>query len=61
MITLLRPHGYAAPRTSCYTGRSIDAKPTHVENGSKYEEIDTGRVYYYDAENNRWIEGRRFI
>lgn len=29
-----------------------------VENGASYIEIDTGRVYRYDKENNRWIEGK---
>ena len=32
-------------------GRSIYTKPTDVENGASYIEIDTGRVYRYDKEN----------
>ena len=56
MITLYRPSGYDSPRASCYTGRSIDDKPLNVENGSAFKEIDTGRVFRYDAENNIWIE-----
>lgn len=61
MITLLRPSNYSSSRASEYTGRSIDTKPIHVENGSSFEEVDTGRVYYYDAENNQWLEGKRNI
>ena len=56
MITLYRPANYNNPRASEYTGRSIDTKPNHVENGAIYKEMDTGRVYRYDKENNRWIE-----
>ena len=56
MITLYRPANYNNPRAPEFTGRSIDTKPTNVENGASYKEIDTGRVYRYDKENNRWIE-----
>lgn len=56
MITLYRPAGYDNPRAPEYAGRSIDAKPTDVENGAQYTEIDTGRVYVYDAENAVWAE-----
>ena len=56
MITLYRPANYNNPRASEFTGRSIDTKPNDVENGAIYKEIDTGRVYRYDKENNRWIE-----
>lgn len=59
MITLYRPNGYDTPRASEYTGRSIDAKPINVENGASYIEIDTGRVYRYDAENKQWMEGKK--
>ena len=58
MITLYRPAGYDNPRASEFTGRSIDTKPSNVENGASYIELDTGRVYRYDKENNRWIEGK---
>lgn len=57
MITLYRPKGYDSPRVSSFTGRSIDTKPIHVENGAVFKEIDTGRIYRYDKENNLWIEG----
>lgn len=50
MITLYRPENYSNPRAAKYTGRSIDTKPTNVENGASYKEIDTGRIYRYDKE-----------
>lgn len=56
MITQYRPSYYQAPRAPSFAGRSIDDKPLNVENGSTFKEIDTGRVYRYDAENNIWIE-----
>jgi hypothetical protein len=37
-------------------GRSIDTKPINVENGSRYKQIDTGRIYYFEAENKIWYE-----
>lgn len=58
MITLYRPANYTNPRASEFTGRSIDTKPVDVENGASYIELDTGRVYRYDKENNLWIEGK---
>lgn len=56
MITQYRPAYYNNPRASEFAGRSIDTKPIDVENGSEYTEIDTGRVYTYDAENAVWHE-----
>lgn len=36
---------------------STDVKPTDgVPNGAKLLEIDTNRIYFYDAENHQWIE-----
>ena len=58
MLTLYRPANYSTPRESAFTGRSIDTKPSNVENGATYHELDTGRTYRYDAENNRWMEGK---
>lgn len=58
MITLYRPAYYTTPRAPEFSGRSIDTKPIHVENGAVYKEIDTGRTYRYDAENNQWMEGK---
>lgn len=56
MITLYRPSGYDSPRASSFAGCSVDDKPLDVENGSSFKEIDTGRVFRYDRENNLWIE-----
>lgn len=56
MITLYRPSGYDSPRASSFAGRSVDNKPLDVENGSSFKEIDTGRIFRYDKENNLWIE-----
>lgn len=56
MITLYRPSGYDSPRASSFAGLSVDDKPLNVENGSTFKEIDTGRVFRYDKENNLWIE-----
>ena len=56
MITLYRPSGYDSPRASSFAGRSVDDKPLDVENGSSFKEIDTGRVFRYDKENNLWIK-----
>lgn len=58
MITLYRPAGYVTPRAPEFTGKFIDTKPVRVANGAVYHELDTGRVYRYDAENNRWMEGK---
>ena len=38
-------------------GLSTDTKPTEgIENGSIYIEIDTGKIFMYDAENQLWKE-----
>lgn len=42
-------------------GLSTDEKPTElngkaIENGSTYIEIDTGKIYLYDLENEEWKE-----
>lgn len=56
MITQVRPSGYNNPKISTFAGRSIDTKPINVENGSKFTEIDTGRIYVFDKTNKTWIE-----
>ena len=56
MITLYRPSGYDSPRASSFAGCSVDDKPLDAENGSSFKEIDTGRIFRYDKENNLWIE-----
>ena len=40
-----------------YRGLSTDTKPTeNVVNGSAYIEIDTGKVYLFDATGETWNE-----
>lgn len=56
MITQYRPSYYQSPRAPSFAGRSVDDKPVHVENGSIFNEIDTGRTFRYDKENETWIE-----
>lgn len=49
------------PTVTVY-GLSTDTKPDSTDsglsipNGSKFIEIDTKKVYMYDAENNQWLE-----
>lgn len=38
------------------TGKSTDEKPTDVNNGSQFIEIDTGKLYFYDKEAEQWLE-----
>ena len=35
---------------------STDKKPVDVYNGSKLIEMDTGKIYIFDAENMQWKE-----
>lgn len=42
-------------------GLSTDEKPTeiggkYIENGSQYIEMDTGKIYVYDLDNEQWRE-----
>lgn len=46
---------YAAPCT--YYGLSTDVKPTMgVANGSAFIEMDTSKLYFFDAANATWRE-----
>lgn len=56
MITQYRPAYYDNPRAPTLSGLSTDQKPTDVENGAKYEEIDTGKTFCFDKENKAWYE-----
>ena len=56
MITQYRPAYYDNPRASTLSGLSTDQKPTDVENGARYEEIDTGKIFCFDKENKAWYE-----
>ena len=38
-------------------GKSTDEKPNYgMENGQQFYEMDTGKVYMYDAEAKAWLE-----
>ena len=44
---------------SCHDlrGLSTDEKPTeHIGNGSTFLEMDTGKVFIFDADNKEWHE-----
>lgn len=38
------------------SGNSTDAKPTTYGNGSKFWEIDTGKLYRFDAASGNWYD-----
>lgn len=43
--------------TDEYAGLKDDTKPTAgVRNGSSFIEMNTGKVYIFDAENGEWDE-----
>ena len=47
----------AALQYSTYFGLSIDSKPTTgVGNGSAFVEMDTSKIYFYDAAGSQWLE-----
>lgn len=39
-----------------YAGLSTDGKPTDASNGSVFIEMDTGKLYFYDATGETWRE-----
>ena len=41
---------------SKYYGLSTDEKPTDVQNGCEFKEIDTGDVYMFDEEHVDWLQ-----
>lgn len=54
MVTLLEPWTNGQKQ---YAGLSTDTKPIEgVENGDKFIEIDTGKIYLFDAQNAEWTE-----
>lgn len=39
------------------SGLSTDVKPTeNIANGSKFSEMDTGKVYFFDLASTTWLE-----
>lgn len=64
MITIYE-HKYSTDKDNTMKvelrGLSTDTKPTTlggktIENGSVFIEIDTGKMYMYDLENEQWKE-----
>ena len=60
MVTLdknLQVQDGVATVNQTYYGLSTDSKPTSgVGNGSCFIEMDTGKVYFFNAAGNAWIE-----
>lgn len=72
MITVIKQGNAYNRRVISLEGLSTDAKPVeyfietdsngvevarvYIENGSTFTEIDTGKLFMYDAENNTWYE-----
>lgn len=58
MITMYRKEGATYDKQEIeYRGLSTDEKPTeNVENGTIFIEMDTGKIYMYDLENEEWKE-----
>ena len=42
--------------SNTFYGLSTDTKPETADNGQRFVEMDTGKVYLYDAENQIWRE-----
>ena len=43
-----------------FSGLSTDTKPTiadypNMRNGSSFLEMDTKKIYFYDADNDAWV------
>lgn len=60
MVTLKRPGYFTAPRNAAYCGLSTDDKTDKsampAENGDEFYEMDTKKVYKFNAESSEWIE-----
>ena len=39
-----------------YHGISTDTKPLNCPNGSIFLEMDTSKIYFYDAAGAQWLE-----
>lgn len=39
------------------SGLSTDVKPTaNIANGSKFKEMDTSKMYFFDLDSTTWLE-----
>lgn len=52
MVSIIEYNGGA----NTYVGLSTDAKPSDAGNGSTFIEMNTGKVFMYNAEGNAWVE-----
>lgn len=55
MITRISEFGAQSRAYDMY-GLSTDTKPTDVGNASTFYEMDTKKLYMFDAQNNVWLE-----
>ena len=53
MVSLIQ---YGNGSNSIYAGLSSDEKPIATENGAAFIEMDTSKVYFFDAGNSEWLE-----
>ena len=57
MITIYRKEGAVKDKQEIeLRGLSTDEKPTNVENGTIFIEIDTGKIYMFDVVSKTWKE-----
>ena len=42
-------------RDGNYYGKSTDEKPKVAANGQGFLEMDTGKIYFFDAETGEWL------
>ena len=57
MITIYRKEGAVKDKQEIeLRGLSTDNKPTNVENGTIFIEINTGKIYMFDAVSKTWKE-----
>ena len=47
MVTFVSPNEFR--------GLSTDSKPRNAKNGQLFVEMDTGKTWIYDEQNNRWL------
>lgn len=52
---IVTKEGFTTTNQTFY-GLSTDSKPTSGGNGSCFIEIDTGKAFFFDAENSLWLE-----
>ena len=55
MITAYKTYGVRCATVDMY-GLSTDEKPTNVGNASTFYEMDTKKLFMFDAENDVWLE-----